>query len=84
MRAVNPSLLLLILVWVAILLPGALRSRLRPSPRATVGGFQRAMDGLKAQQRVATPTPPPTTPSRSAGRTPSSSGDGVARSPSSA
>ena len=50
MRAVNPSLLLLILVWVAILLPGALRSRLRPSPRASVGGFQRTMDGLRVQQ----------------------------------
>lgn len=52
MRAVNPSLLLLILVWVAILLPGALRSRLRPSPRASVGGFQRTMDGLRVQQQV--------------------------------
>jgi hypothetical protein len=51
-RTVNPSLLLLILVWVAILLPGALRSRLRPSPRATVGGFQRSMDGLRVPQRV--------------------------------
>jgi len=49
-RAVNPSLLLLILVWVAILLPGALRSRLRPSPRVSVGGFQRTMDGLRVQQ----------------------------------
>jgi hypothetical protein len=48
-RTVNPSLLLLILVWVAILLPGALRSRLRPSPRASVGGFQRTMDGLRVQ-----------------------------------
>jgi hypothetical protein len=54
-RAVNPSLLLLILVWVAILLPGALRSRLRPSPRATVGGFQRTMDGLRVQQSVGVP-----------------------------
>jgi len=52
-RAVNPSLLLLILVWVAILLPGALRSRLRPSPRASVGGFQRTMDGLKVQPQQA-------------------------------
>jgi hypothetical protein len=51
-RTVNPSLLLLILVWVAILLPGALRSRLRPSPRASVGGFQRTMDGLRVPQRV--------------------------------
>jgi len=54
-RTVNPSLLLLILVWVAILLPGALRSRLRPSPRVTVGGFQRSMDGLRVQQSVAAP-----------------------------
>jgi len=53
-RTVNPSLLLLILVWVAILLPGALRSRLRPSPRASVGGFQRTMDGLRVPQRVVT------------------------------
>lgn len=52
MRTVNPSLLLLILVWVAILLPGALRSRLRPSPRASVGGFQRSMDGLRVSERV--------------------------------
>jgi hypothetical protein len=59
-RTVNPSLLLLILVWVAILLPGALRSRLRPSPRATVGGFQRTMDGLRVQQPVATPRRPST------------------------
>ncbi len=60
MRTVNPSLLLLILVWVAILLPGALRSRLRPSPRATVGGFQRTMDGLSVQQPVAPPRRPST------------------------
>ena len=66
MRAVNPSLLLLILVWVAILLPGALRSRLRPSPRASVGGFQRAMDGLKVQQRVVT-THAPTSAATTAG-----------------
>ena len=66
MRAVNPSLLLLILVWVAILLPGALRSRLRPSPRASVGGFQRTMDGLKVQQRVV-PTHVPARPSASEG-----------------
>ena len=61
MRAVNPSLLLLILVWVAILLPGALRSRLRPSPRASVGGFQRTMDGLRVQQRVVTTHVPAST-----------------------
>jgi len=50
-RAVNPSLLLLILVWVALLLPSALRSQLRASPRSTVGGFRRAMDVIA--------TPPP-------------------------
>jgi Flp pilus assembly protein TadB len=50
-RTVNPSLLLLIMVWVALLLPGALRSRLRSSPRTTVGGFQRAMDGLRIDGR---------------------------------
>jgi hypothetical protein len=50
-RTVNPSLLLLVLVWVALLLPGALRSHLRSSPRTTVGGFQRAMDGLRADRR---------------------------------
>ncbi len=46
MRA-NPSLLLLVLVWVALLLPSAVRSRIRSSPRTTVGGFRRAMDGLR-------------------------------------
>jgi hypothetical protein len=65
-RTVNPSLLLLILVWVAILLPGALRSRLRPSPRASVGGFQRTMDGLRVPQRVV--------PTHVATHVPSSSG----------
>jgi hypothetical protein len=43
----NPSLLLLVLVWVALLLPSAVRSRIRSSPRTTVGGFRRAMDGLR-------------------------------------
>jgi len=62
-RAVNPSLLLLILVWVAILLPGALRSRLRPSPRASVGGFQRTMDGLRVEPAVSTYAPASTVPS---------------------
>ncbi len=57
MRTVNPSLLLLILVWVALLLPGALRSHLRSSPRTTVGGFQRAMDGLRADRAVTRSAP---------------------------
>jgi hypothetical protein len=50
---VNPSLLLLALVWVALLLPGAVRSTLRSSPRTTVGGFRRAMDGLRDGSRGA-------------------------------
>jgi len=50
---VNPSLLLLALVWVALLLPGAVRSTLRSSPRTTVGGFRRAMDGLRDGTRGA-------------------------------
>jgi hypothetical protein len=69
-RAVNPSLLLLILVWVAILLPGALRSRLRPSPRASVGGFQRTMDGLKVQQRVVSTHVPASAPAHTRSATP--------------
>jgi len=69
-RAVNPSLLLLILVWVAILLPGALRSRLRPSPRASVGGFQRTMDGLKVQQRVVSTHLPASSPSHAGSAVP--------------
>jgi hypothetical protein len=58
MRTVNPSLLLLVLVWVALLLPGALRSQLRSSPRTTVGGFQRAMDGLRTDRGLARGTAP--------------------------
>lgn len=36
---------ILMLLWALVLLPGALRSR-RSSPRATVGGFERAMEVL--------------------------------------
>ena len=77
MRA-NPSLLLLVLVWVALLLPSAVRSRLRSSPRTTVGGFRRAMDGLRdgadagatvaARVTAAAPRPVATAPVRSARR----------------
>ena len=85
MRA-NPSLLLLVLVWVALLLPSALRSRIRSSPRTTVGGFRRAMDGLRdgadggpgvtaaaPAVRRGTGRPPvvgPMNPARPTGRTP--------------
>jgi len=72
-RTVNPSLILLILVWVALLLPGALRSRLRPSPRATVGGFQRTMDGLRTDRALPIGSPVPVGATRSTGRSPSRS-----------
>jgi hypothetical protein len=44
---VNEALVLLVLLWAALLIPSALRSR-TGSPHATVGGFERAMDVLKA------------------------------------
>jgi ABC-type transport system involved in cytochrome bd biosynthesis fused ATPase/permease subunit len=43
---VNAALVLLVLLWAALLIPSALRSR-TGSPHATVGGFERAMDVLK-------------------------------------
>jgi hypothetical protein len=43
---VNEALVLLVLLWAALLIPSALRSR-TGSPHATVGGFERAMDVLK-------------------------------------
>lgn len=46
----NEALVLLVLVWAALLLPGALRSR-NTSPHATVGGFERAMDVLRSEVR---------------------------------
>ncbi len=44
------ALVLLVLVWAVLLLPGAVRSR-RTSPHATVGGFERAMDVLRTEAR---------------------------------
>jgi hypothetical protein len=41
---------LLVLVWAAMLVPGAVRSR-NASPHATVGGFERAMDVLRSEPR---------------------------------
>lgn len=43
----NEALVLLVLLWAALLVPSALRSR-TGSPHATVGGFERAMDVLKS------------------------------------
>lgn len=37
---------ILVLLWALVLLPGAVRSR-RSSPRATVGGFERTMEVLR-------------------------------------
>jgi hypothetical protein len=47
---VNEALVLLVLLWAALLVPSALRSR-TGSPHATVGGFERAMDVLKSSPR---------------------------------
>lgn len=44
----NEALVLLLLLWAVVLLPGALRSR-KSSPHTTVGGFERAMDVLRAR-----------------------------------
>lgn len=43
------ALVLLVLAWAVLLLPGALRSRGR-SPRSTVGGFERAMSVLRGDE----------------------------------
>lgn len=43
----NEALVLLVLLWAALLVPSALRSR-TSSPHVTVGGFERAMDVLRA------------------------------------
>ena len=48
MEDVN-ALVLLVLDWAVLLLPGALRS-LGRSPRSTVGGFERAMSVLRGDE----------------------------------
>lgn len=48
--AVSEALVLLVLLWAVLLVPGALRSR-NSSPHATVGGFERAMDVLRNEGR---------------------------------
>jgi hypothetical protein len=45
---VNEAIVLLLLLWAVLLLPGALRSR-NSSPHSTVGGFSRAMDVLRSK-----------------------------------
>jgi len=47
---VNEALFLLILLWAALLLPGALRSARSSSPHVTVGGFERAMQVLSVER----------------------------------
>ena len=44
----SEAIVLLVLLWAVLLLPGALRSR-NSSPHTTVGGFERAMDVLRAK-----------------------------------
>lgn len=46
----NEALVLLVLIWAAMLIPSALRSR-NASPHVTVGGFERAMDVLRSDGR---------------------------------
>jgi hypothetical protein len=46
---VNEAIVLLVLLWAVVLVPGAIRSRNRTSPHATVGGFERAMDVLRTK-----------------------------------
>jgi hypothetical protein len=51
---VSEALVLLVLLWAVLLVPGALRSR-NNSPHATVGGFERAMDVLRSEARGSGP-----------------------------
>jgi hypothetical protein len=44
---VNETLVLLLLVWAALYLPGVIRAR-NTSPHVTVGGFERAMNVLRS------------------------------------
>ena len=48
----NEAIVLLVLLWAVVLVPGAIRSRNRTSPHATVGGFERAMDVLRSKPGV--------------------------------
>jgi hypothetical protein len=47
------ALVVLVLLWAALLIPSALRSR-TGSPHVTVGGFERAMDVLKTPAQRST------------------------------
>jgi hypothetical protein len=47
---VSEALVLLVILWAVLLVPGALRSR-NSSPHVTVGGFERAMDVLRNEGR---------------------------------
>lgn len=47
----NEAIVLLVLLWAVVLVPGAVRSR-RTSPHHTVGGFERAMDVLRNKPSV--------------------------------
>jgi hypothetical protein len=49
---VNETIVLLVLLWAVVLVPGAIRARNRTSPHATVGGFERAMDVLRSKPNV--------------------------------
>jgi hypothetical protein len=48
---VSEALVLLVILWAAALVPSAVRAR-NASPHVTVGGFERAMDVLRSEQRA--------------------------------
>jgi hypothetical protein len=47
---VSEALVLLVILWAAALVPSAVRAR-NASPHVTVGGFERAMEVLRSEQR---------------------------------
>jgi hypothetical protein len=47
---VSEALVLLVILWAAAMVPSAVRAR-NASPHVTVGGFERAMEVLRSEQR---------------------------------
>jgi hypothetical protein len=48
---VSEALVLVVVLWAAAMVPSAVRAR-NASPHVTVGGFERAMDVLRSEQRA--------------------------------
>jgi hypothetical protein len=49
---VSEALVLVVVLWAAAMVPSAVRAR-NASPHVTVGGFERAMEVLRSEQRAA-------------------------------